>query len=139
MPDNIEIIKQVKINEATVTLRSDGIVHVMFHKKIVLDVALQMLMITIYNEITERKKHPFLYEALPGVKVTKEARDNAMRIETEAPGNAYAVVAKTIGYRIVANFYLNIKKTINPYKVFSNKEDAVEWLRGFVQAPLENN
>jgi hypothetical protein len=126
-----EIVRQIKINESTVSLRADGIVQVLFHKNITLDLALQMLLLRIFNEITEKKKHPFLYEALEGVKVTKEARDNAISIESKGPGNAYALVAVSPAYRLMANFYVKIKPTLNPYKIFSKREEAIEWLKQF--------
>jgi hypothetical protein len=129
--ENSGIIKQVVINEATVSLRKDGIVHVLFHKDVNLDLTLQMLLLNIYNEITGRKKHPFLFEAFEGITVTKEARENAVRIESEAPGCAYAVVADSIAYQLIAGFYLKMKKPAHPYKVFTTKEDAVNWLRNF--------
>jgi hypothetical protein len=127
-----DALKQIKINEATVTLRKDGIVTVFFHKNVVLDIQLQMLLLNIYYEITGRKKHPFLFLAATGLKVTKEAKENALRIEALAPGSAYAIVAKSKAYQILANFYLNIKKTQSPYKVFTNEEKAVKWLKGFL-------
>jgi hypothetical protein len=126
------ILRQVKIDEATVSLRSDGIVQVLFNPKVVLDLALQMLMLNIYNEITEKKPHPFLFEALHGIKVTREARENALNIEKLAPGNAYAVVAASLRYRIIANFYVRVKKPAHPYLVFRTKSEAIAWLRGFV-------
>lgn len=125
------VLKQVKINEATITLRMDGIVHVLFHKGVTLDLPLQMLLLNIYNEITDRQKHPFLFEAFEDVHVTKEARDNAIRIESESPGSAYAVVAESMTYRLLANFYLNIRKPKSPYKVFANKDEAILWLKGY--------
>ena len=125
--------KQVKINEATITLREDGIVYVLFHKNVTLDLALQMLMLNIYNEVAGNRKRPFLIEAMKGVKVSKEAKDNALRIESEAPGLAYAVIADSFVYKVIANFYLTIKTPRNPYKVFSKKEEAVKWLQGFIQ------
>jgi hypothetical protein len=131
LPEQDEGLKQTRINEATVTLRKDGIVHVLFHRNVILDVALQMLLLNIYNEITGGKKHPFLFEALRGVKVTREAKENAVRIESEAPGSAYAIVADSLGYQLVANFYLVVKKPKNPYKVFRKKEEAVAWLKNY--------
>ncbi|MCE3258404.1 MAG: hypothetical protein K0S12_45 [Bacteroidetes bacterium] len=127
-----EIIKQVQINEATISLRADGIVTVFLHKNMVLDLALQMLMLNIYNEITEGKKHPFLFEASTGIKVTKEAKENAIRIEPLAPGSAYAIVAKSKAYQILANFYLTIKKTHSPYRVFTDRDKAIEWLHTYL-------
>ncbi|MBA3666035.1 MAG: hypothetical protein H0W61_17800 [Bacteroidetes bacterium] len=133
------VLKQVKINEATVTLRRDGIVHVLFHKNITLGLGLQMLLLNIYNEITERKKHPFIFEAFEGVRVTREAKNNAIRIEDDAPGCAYAVVAKSLAYKIIAGFYLQVKKPKSPYKVFSEKEEAIEWLKQFLPSAENAN
>ncbi|MES2680069.1 MAG: hypothetical protein V4635_09305 [Bacteroidota bacterium] len=127
-----QTLKQVKINEATITLGNDGIVHVLFHKNVVLDLKLQMLLLNIYNDITARKRHPFLFEALRGVKVTREAKENAIRIESEAPGSAYAIIADSLAYQLIANFYLIVKKPRNPYKVFRKKEEATAWLKGFM-------
>jgi hypothetical protein len=127
------ILKEIKINEATVALREDGIVQVTFNRNVTVDVPLQMLLLNLYNEITEKKKHPFLYEAFSGAKVTKEAKENAIRIESLGPGNAYAVVADSIAYQLIANFYVKVKKPVHPFKVFTNKEDAVKWLRNFVE------
>lgn len=127
------IAREIRINEATVALRNDGIVQVTFNKNITIDVPLQMLLLNIYNEITEKKKHPFLFEALMGSKVTKEARENAIRIEMMGPGKAYAIVADSIAYQIIANFYVKVRKPIHPYKVFTKKEDAIKWLRDFVE------
>jgi hypothetical protein len=127
------IVREIKINEATVALRQDGIVQVTFNRNVTIDVPLQMLLLNLYNEITGKKKHPFLYEAFSGAKVTKEAKENAIRIESLGPGNAYAVVADSIAYQIIANFYVKVKTPVYPFKVFTNKEDAVKWLKNFVE------
>jgi hypothetical protein len=128
------ILKQVKINEVTISLRKDGIVHILFHKHIRLDLELQMLMLNIYKEITRGKKHPFLFEAMEGVKVTKEAKLNAIRIQDETPGLAYAVIADNHAYMLLANFYIRVKKIKMPYRVFTRKEEALEWLSGFLDS-----
>ena len=39
-----KIVRQLKIEEGTVSLREDGIVHVHYHKNVVLDVPLQKRM-----------------------------------------------------------------------------------------------
>jgi hypothetical protein len=133
------VLKEIKINEATVRLKSDGIIYVLFHKNVKLDVALQMLLLNIYKEISDGIKRPFLFEASEGVKVTKEAKANAIRIEDEAPGIAYAVVANSLPYMLVANFYVKIKKPKLPYKVFNNNETALAWLKSFLPqaSPLQ--
>ncbi len=126
-------LKQIKINEATVTLGLDGIVYVLFHKNVTLDLKLQMLLLNIYNDITSGRKHPFLFEALEGVKITREAKENAVRIESEAPGSAYAIVADSTAYQLIANFYLTVKRPKSPYKVFRKKDEALAWLKLYVE------
>jgi hypothetical protein len=134
MVTEIKNVQEIRINEASVSLREDGIVRVLFHRRVVLDLSLQMLLLNIYNEITRKKPHPFLFEALDGVKVTREARENALLIEEQAPGSAYAVVAGSIRYRILANFYIRFRKPQKPYRVFRTPSEAVDWLRQFVEA-----
>jgi len=133
MTNGASIIRQEKIDEATITLKSDGIIYVLFHEDITLDVKLQMLMLNLYKQIAQDKKYPFIFEALEGVTVTKEARDNAIRIESESPGIAFAVVADSLPYRLIANFYMKVNKPKLPYQVFKNREDALVWLKTFVK------
>ncbi len=127
----IQIIKEIKIPEATILLRADGIVHVLYHKNVTLDVELQMQMLQLFKDLAGNVKHPFVFSALEGVVVTKEARDNAILIEEESPISAAAVIADNLAYRLIANFYLKINKPKCPYKVFHKMDEAVLWLKQF--------
>ena len=46
----------------------------------------------------------------------------------ESPATAYAVVANTVACRILANFYVGLRRPKRPYRVFSSRERAVRWL-----------
>jgi len=124
----ITITKKIETEDVLIQLRSDGIVHVMFKENITLDVELQMKNLKLYNEICESKKHPFLFTAFPGVTITKEARENSQNIEHLSPIGRSAVVADSLPYRIIANFYLKVNRPKNPYRVFNNENDAINWL-----------
>ena len=126
------IIKEKALPEGTVTLRSDGIVYVKYYENQTIDVGVQMRMLEVFNEITQKKLTPFIFEADEGVIVTKEARDNGIAIEELTPCKATAVVVSSIGYSMIANFYLKFNKPKRPFKVFSNVEDAQEWLKGYL-------
>jgi hypothetical protein len=127
----ISFIKEIKIAEATLRLRTDGIVHVIFHKHVVLDIPLQLRLLELYQELTQGHKTPFLFSAMEGVIVTKEARDNAIKLEDQSPVCAVAVLADNLAYRIIANFYLQVNKPKSPYQVFKKQEEAVKWLLQF--------
>lgn len=129
-PDR-EFVREIKIPEATIRLRTDGIVHVTFSSHITLDVPLQLRMLELYKQLTGDKKLPFIFSAYEGVIVTKEARDNAIILEDEAPVSAVAIIADNLAYRIIANFYLKVNKPKNPYRVFKKLDEAVEWLGTF--------
>jgi hypothetical protein len=131
---NTDFVKEIKVAEATLRLRTDGIVHVIFHSHVTLDIPLQLKMLELYQQLTKGKKTPFLFSAMEGVVVTKEARDNAITLEEQSPVSAVAVIADNLAYRIIANFYLKINKPKSPYKVFKKVEDAIKWLEQFKSA-----
>jgi len=133
MADTVKIIKEIYLPEASIVLREDGIVHVRYHKNIVLDIPLQLKMLEKFNEITKGKLTPFLFTAADGVHVTPEARDNAVKTEEDSPCNGTAVVVTNIAYLLIANFYLKFNKPKRPYKVFKDEEAAIEWLKTFVK------
>lgn len=127
----VAIIKEIILSEATIQLREDGIVHVIYQKNIILDIELQMRMFYLYHEITDNRKLPFLFSAMEGVTITKEARDNAIIIEDKASVGAVAVIADTLAYKLIANFYLKVNKPKCPFKVFTKHAEAIQWLQQY--------
>lgn len=123
----------IEIKEAVILLRTDGIIQITYREGIEIDVGLQMRMYELFNGICCGKKRPFLFAALDGVSVTPEARDNAIKMETIFPGSATAVLAKTLAYKLIANFYLKVNRPKTPYRVFNDEKKAIEWLLGFEQ------
>ena len=128
----IKIIKQVNLPEASISLREDGIVHVHYNENTELDIPLQMKMLEIFQEITDRKLSPFLITASDGLIVTKEARDNAITIEEISPCYGTAVIVNNLAYVLIANFYLKVNKPKRPYQIFKTEEDAIVWLKTFL-------
>jgi len=128
----VQVITEIDLNEVNISLRSDGIMYVFLKENCVLDINLQDKLIDSYNTITGGKLTPFLFMADTGVSVTKEARDNAILIEERSPCIASAVIVNNLAYKLVANFYLQFNKPKRPYKVFSNKSDALEWLKKYL-------
>jgi len=126
-PD-ISTIKQVEIPEAFITLRSDKIVSVHYKKDTVLDVELQVRMQKIFLEITGSKKTNFIFFAEEGFTLTKEAREYWPLMEKESPVLFYAIIANSLPYRIIANFYTKVMRPNGSYKVFPNVEAAAKWL-----------
>lgn len=126
---NSDIINTIEIPEVRVQLRRDHIVHVTYRKGTILDVELQMKILNINNKITGGKKSYFIYDAEEGVTVTKEARDNAIKIEHLTPTQASAIVANNLAYRMIANFYIKFNKPKTELKVVNTFEKGIEWIK----------
>ncbi len=127
-PD-IKIIKTIEFSEAVLSLREDGIVHVFYNDNTVLDITLQLKMADAFNEIASGTPSLFIFDAGENVQVTKEARDNALKLEDSTPIKASAVIAKNLAYRMIANFFLKVQKPKGKYRVVANIDEAVEWLK----------
>ena len=111
-----------------IALRGDGIVHVYFKPGIEITVPFQEELVIMYNEITGGKKAKFVFEGGDFVSITKEARENAIRIEENTPTMASAILVMNLGQKIIADFYYLVNKPKQPYKVFSSFTKAVDWL-----------
>mgnify|MGYP002625169265 CR=1 FL=1 len=127
--DNVEIVKVTEIDEAIVRLRSDGIVHVHYKEHTEITVDLQIKMYEIFIQMCGDVKRPFLFTAEDYVTVGKEARDNAIKMEDRYVGAATAVVANTVAYKLIANFYVKVNKPKNPFRVFNTEAAAIKWLK----------
>ncbi|MCB9187978.1 MAG: hypothetical protein H6599_01725 [Flavobacteriales bacterium] len=86
------LIREIETEDAIFGLRPDGIVHVFMKDDLELDVPAQWRMMEVYDELTQGNKTPFIFEAGVGVSVTKEARDNAIKLEHRSPMGACAVI-----------------------------------------------
>lgn len=121
--------KVVEIEECFVRLRYDGIVHVYYKEKTVIDPELQERTIKIFREITGGARANFIFEGAEDVVFTKEARDNSLKLERENTViHASAIIVKNLAGRIVANFFIRINHPRIKYKAFSSVDDAIAWL-----------
>jgi hypothetical protein len=123
------VIKELDLPDVNIQTKSNGIVYLLFKDDCTLDIDLQMRLLDHYHEMTGGKLMPFIVMAAENVTITKEARDNAVKIEDVSMIGASAVIATSLPYKLIANFYLKFNKPKRPFKVFSNEEEAVKWLQ----------
>lgn len=124
-----EIVRKIELEQVTICLRDDDIIHVTFLPNCEITVDFQSELIENYKLITGNKKARFIFEGGEFVSIGKEARENAIRIEELSPCIASAVVVNNLGQKILADFYYMVNKPKLPFKVFWNFEKAIEWLR----------
>lgn len=60
---------------------------------------------------------------------TKEARELAANPEFAKHRGAVAICSDKLAIKLLGNFYIKINKPSTPTRFFSQKEEAVKWLR----------
>lgn len=118
----------IEIEEAIVGRRKDGILHVYYKDSAEINVELQARILTIFKSLAGGQNRNILFEAGEYVTVTKEARENAIKMEEHVPSLTTVVIVQNLAYKLVADFYYKFNKPKRPYKVFTNFEKGVEWL-----------
>jgi hypothetical protein len=58
---------------------------------------------------------------------TDDARKKAKELEHAFEKTCMAVLVKTLGHKLIANFYLNFYKPDFPFKVFNKLDEAEAW------------
>lgn len=128
MKEQDQLVRKIENDFAIVGLRRDGIVHVYFKPHTEITVTLQEILLVLYNEITGGEKMPFIFQAGEYCSVSKEARDNAKKIEPLSPTKASVVYVNTLAHKLVAEFYYKFNKPTQPYKVVSEFSEGIRWL-----------
>lgn len=85
-------------------------------------------------EITGNIKHPLLIDSDEVISVTPEARKKIRELEPLAPITARAIVIKSLGHRLLTNFYVKFYKPIVTTKIFDNYQDAIHYLQGLLSS-----
>lgn len=128
MKEQDQLIRKIENDFAIVGMRKDGIVHVYFKPHTELTVTVQEVLLVVYNEITGGEKHPFIFQAGEYCTISKDARENAGKIEHLSPAKASVVYVNTLAHKLIAEFYYKFNKPVQPYKVVSEFSDGIRWL-----------
>lgn len=119
-----------------VAKRTDGIIHVYYKDRTVLDLQLQREMLIYFDKITEGIDSLFIFEAGHMCSVTKQARDNAIKIEDITPVKASVVFVQNQVYKIIAGFFYKLNKPKQPYNIVTNFDDGIVWLKSLKETEM---
>lgn len=122
------IVKKIETKDFIVGLRKDGLYHVYFRDNVLIDLEVQVDLLKSLEAITGGKKGYVIFEAGHKCNVTKEARDNAAKMEDIFPIKAKFVYVQNAVYRMIANFYYKINKPRLPFHINDNFEKGIHWL-----------
>ncbi len=102
------------------------------HKRILPDAHVDMpSLVQAFKETTEflgPEKRLMLYDLRPHFTITDDALEFVVDEVMGRHGLANAILAKTIGVYLMADYAIKIKKIKAPLKVFSDEAKALKWL-----------
>lgn len=83
----------------------------------------------IVTEMIQSTPLPMLCDLTNVVTMTKECRQHFAGPEHAAVFTKCALLIKSPIARVIGNFFLGANKPLRPTRLFTDKEDALEWLR----------
>lgn len=111
----------------TVEMEND-IVCITFHHSIKLEENQAVEMVQLRKELTNNIPKHFILDGKNLTNVTKGARDYLASKDATDGIIAGAFLVDSPLTKILGNFFLKISKPNKPSKLFTSKEEAIEWL-----------
>ncbi len=82
----------------------------------------------ISAELVNFQPRPLLCDLTNVVKMTQECRRHFASAEHAATFSRAALVVTSPISRVIGNFFLGLNKPVKPTRLFTNKEDGLQWL-----------
>ena len=128
----VEIANSFSWGPFKVSLRNDGIMQVEIAPEQEVTVDNIKDIIEVIGKLGDRKQYPILI--LPGAYTLP---NEEARLYLASPGDPYALaeayVTHSLPQKLVGNFYLQFNKPPRPTRMFTNADDALKWLKGFMK------
>jgi hypothetical protein len=129
MVQELEVISETQLTNARVRLLSGDIFHIKWNDAMDIEISDIDELGEVFHQIPEGKKVCVIQEMGDFTSISGEARKYAAQKSPEI--HAIAYVIKGLGQRMILRFYLNMKKTKTPAKVFTCMVESVQWLKKF--------
>lgn len=117
------------LEKVQISLVEEGIVlnHIKLGKLIDADDVYQIRNVNL--ALAKNQPYGVLVESDELTSFSKEARELAASEQIACHSAAKALYIKSLGQRIIANFYLKLNKPFVKTRVFESKEEACDWIR----------
>lgn len=129
MKENIIENKLAIENDYTKFWIEDGIMYGEYKEDVVIDLEAAKKVAEDRIKLCNNTSYPFLGTTRGLQNFSREAREYF----SEEPGTRFmkklAIISTSTIDRMVGNFFLKINHPTVPTRLFSNKEDALKWLR----------
>lgn len=125
-------MKKIELFHSTVLLREDGILELHASNDHVYTIKDVIENVEAFGQLTSNQKAPVLIIGGSFSTLDKETRSFMATEESLKYSAAEAFFITSLSQKILINFYIKFDKPLVPTKVFTNKDKANEWLKGFL-------
>ena len=118
---------------AKLWLGEDGIVRIIHvpGAEVTLEDAKETML--AYMQIRQDKRRPLLVDTRTMKSLAREARKYYAGDEAAQVASAVAIIVGTPVSRVLGNFYLGLSNPHLPSRLFSSDDEALEWLKGYLE------
>jgi hypothetical protein len=109
-----------------------GILKATYKKGLCIDLSMAKEIVRLRLEFTAGVSYPVLINNQGVVSIEKAARDYFTSAEATARLKAAAIIVKNPYQSLLGSFFVFIRKTAMPVRLFNQEEKAMAWLRHFI-------
>jgi hypothetical protein len=131
MIETISLLKTVQTSTMTASFRSDEVVQLVIDANSHTKVPEVIEAINAIKESAGGKRCPLLVIAGKDASIDTAAMSYMAKNTSESTNTAIAFLIGSISQKLLGNFYLSFNKPLKPTRIFTNIEDALEWLYPF--------
>lgn len=126
-------MKTINLEKTRVTLLDEGIIHIHIKEDADIELADAVLIVEAMGKLGGGKKYPVLIDAGEFSSIDREVQVYSATAESNLYTLADAIAYCNLAQKLLSDFYVKYNKPVVPTKVFAKKDEAIEWLKGFVE------
>lgn len=111
--------------KGTVELRADGIIHVIWKPRGIIEAEDALAALAAVNEVCGDSEHPMLVNMAMTESVSRDARSI---FATPCAASRIALLGSSPVDRLIATFFLGLHKPACPSRFFMSRDEAMRWL-----------
>ena len=126
--ESLKIVEKIEFEKSEWDFFENGIIRIKIKDNVFMELHDS---IKEHNYIKKRTDYlPLKLLIIPGINssISKEVRDYANRPESLSIVESQALVVKSLAHKVIAKFMINFYKTPIKIKIFSNEQEALNWL-----------
>lgn len=126
-------MKAIELRNSTVSLLDEGIMHIHIKAGSSIELFEAASIVETMGKLGEGKKYPVFIDCGEFASVDKEVRIFSASPENNIYTLADAIAYDSLAHKLMTNFYIKYNKPSVPTRTFPKKEEAIEWLKTFIQ------